>query len=59
MGLEEEPEDLTLRPLAVEPELGPGAVVGIDQGPGRMVVAHKGLVVVRLGVEVVQHPAKE
>jgi len=48
-----------LRPLAAEPELGRVAVAGIDQGPGRMVVAHKGLVVVRLGVEGVQHFAKE
>ena len=48
-----------MRPLAVEPELGPGAVAGIGQSPDCMVVAHKGLVVVRLGVEVVQRPAKE
>ena len=48
-----------MRPLVAEPEPALGGIAGIDQSPGRMVVAHKGLVVVRLGVEVVQHPAKE
>lgn len=58
--LEVDPEeDPASKTLAVKPGLGRKAVAGVEQDSGRRVVAHKDLVVARLGVEVVPYLAKE